>query len=92
MAHFDLTRSELPFGQALTALVREVEDDSFLAGGRLKIRTFAAMLDGVSPGTLAAAVAGEVRPSPRLVEECARFLRVRPEYFREYRDALPAAA
>jgi hypothetical protein len=91
-APFDLSRSELPFGEALTALVREVEDDSFLAGGRLKIRTFAAMLEGVSPGALAAAVAGDARPSPRLLEECARFLRVRPEYFREYRDALPHAA
>jgi hypothetical protein len=32
-------------------------------------------------------------PSPRLIEECARFLRVRPEYFREYRGlALSRAA
>ena len=38
------------------------------------------------------AVAGETQPTLALLEECARFLRVRPEYFREYRDALPRAA
>ncbi|HET7572773.1 MAG TPA: helix-turn-helix domain-containing protein [Gaiellaceae bacterium] len=92
MAHFDLTRSELPFGEALTALVREVEDDLFLTARGLKINTFAEMLDGVSATALAAAVAGATPPSPRLLEECARFLRVRPEFFREYRDALPRAA
>ncbi|MCW2975394.1 MAG: hypothetical protein JWM06_675, partial [Actinomycetia bacterium] len=37
-------------------------------------------------------VSGEAPPSPALIEECARFLRVRPEYFREYREALPRAA
>jgi hypothetical protein len=89
---FDLSRSELPFGEALTALVREVEDDAFLTTRGLKIRTFAEMLDGVSAGTLASAVAGATEPSTALLEECARFLRVRPEFFREYRDALPAAA
>ena len=92
MAHFDLTRSELPFGEALTALVREVEDDLFLSSRGLKINTFAEMLDGVSATALAAAVAGAAPPSTRLMEECARFLRVRPEFFREYRDALPRAA
>ena len=41
---------------------------------------------------LRAAIAGDTAPSPALVEECARFLRVRPEYFREYRIALRQAA
>ncbi|MBV8258511.1 MAG: hypothetical protein JO073_11905 [Actinobacteria bacterium] len=91
-AGFDLSRSELPFGEALTALVREVEDDLFVTARGLKINTFAEMLEGVSSTTLAAAVAGAAPPSPRLMEECARFLRVRPEYFREYREALPQAA
>ncbi len=94
-AAFDLTRSELPFGEALTALVREVEDDLYLSARGLKVRTLAAMLDGVSPTALAAAVSGAHAPSPALIEECARFLRVRPEFFREYRDrvvALPDAA
>ena len=85
MAHFDLARSDLPFGQALTALVREVEDDLFISSRGLKINTFAEMLEGVSAPALAAAVAGAAPPSPRLLEECARFLRVRPEFFREYR-------
>ncbi|MBV8561502.1 MAG: hypothetical protein JOZ56_00275 [Actinobacteria bacterium] len=89
---FDLSRSELPFGEALTALVREVEDDLFVTARGLKINTFAEMLEGVSSTTLAAAVAGAAPPSPRLMEECARFLRVRPEYFREYREAVPQAA
>jgi hypothetical protein len=92
VAHFDLTRSDLPFGEALTALVREVEDDLFLSARGLKINTFAEMLDGVPATALAAAVAGAAPPSRRLLEECARFLRVRPEFFREYRDALPRAA
>jgi hypothetical protein len=76
--------SEQPFGVALTELVREVEDVYATARG-LKIATFAEVLDGVSPGALRAAVSGDAAPSPALIEECARFLRVRPEYFREYR-------
>jgi len=93
VAPVDLSRSELPFGQALALLVREVEDDLFLTPrGGLKVSTLAAMLDGVSTSTLAAAVAGATRPSPALLDECARFLRVRPEYFREYRDTLRRAA
>ena len=40
----------------------------------------------MSAGVLRAAVSGDTTPSPALIEECARFLRVRPEYFREYRD------
>jgi hypothetical protein len=90
--HADLTRSELPFGQALTVLVREVEDELFLTARGLKVSTFAAMLEGVSAAALGAAVAGAVPPGRHLMEECARFLRVRPGYFREYRDALAHAA
>jgi Helix-turn-helix len=90
--HFDLTRSELSFGAALTALVREVEDDLYVTERGLKINTFAEMLDGVSAPVLAAAVAGARPPSLRLLEECARVLRVRPEYFREYRDRSLRAA
>jgi hypothetical protein len=83
--------SDQRFGLALTELVREVEDVYVTARG-LKVATFAEVLDGVSPAVLRAAVSGEAPPSPALIEECARFLRVRPEYFREYRDALPLAA
>ena len=83
--------SDQPFGEALTELVREVEDVYVTARG-LKVATFAEVLDGVSTGALRAAVFGEGPPSPALIEECARFLRVRPDYFREYREALPRAA
>jgi hypothetical protein len=58
----------------------------------LKISTFAEVLDGISPAELRAAVRGETAPSVRLMEECARFLRVRPDYFREYRALLRRAA
>jgi hypothetical protein len=80
-----------PFGAALTELAGEVEDCYVTARG-LKIATFAEVLDGVSASTLRAAVTGDAAPSPRLIEECARFLRVRPEYFREYRVELRSAA
>jgi len=83
--------SHKPFGAALTELVREVEDVYVTARG-LKIATFAEVLEGVSATTLRAAVVGAHEPSPALIEECARFLRVRPEYFREYRIALRRAA
>jgi len=83
--------SDQPFGVALTELVREVEDVYATPRG-LKVATFAEVLDGVSPGALRAAVSGDGPPSPALIEECARFLRVRPDYFREYREALPRAA
>ena len=83
--------SDQPFGSALTELVREVEDVYVTARG-LKVATFAEVLDGVSPGALRAAVAGDVAPSAALIEECSRFLRVRPDYFREYRAAAPLAA
>ncbi len=83
--------SHKPFGDALTELVREVEDVYATQRG-LKIATFAEVLDGVSPATLRAAVTGVTPPSPGLIEECARFLRVRPEYFREYRVAVLRAA
>ncbi|MBW8773447.1 MAG: helix-turn-helix transcriptional regulator [Gemmatimonadetes bacterium] len=78
--------SHKPFGAALTELAGEL-DDCYVSARGIKIATFAEVLDGVSAATLRAAVVGDVRPSQRLIEECARFLRVRPEYFREYRAA-----
>ena len=83
--------SHQPFGVALTELVREVEDVYVTPRG-LKVATFAEVLDGVSASALRAAVAGAHPPAPALIEECARFLRVRPEYFREYRATMPRAA
>ncbi|MDX6469226.1 MAG: hypothetical protein QOF75_1029 [Gaiellaceae bacterium] len=83
--------STKPFGAALTELAGEVED-CYVTSRGLKIATFAEVLDGVSAAALRAAVAGDAAPSPRLIEECARFQRVRPEYFREYRIELRRAA
>ena len=80
-----------PFGAALTELAGEA-DDCYVTARGLKIATFAEVLDGVSAGALRAAVTGDSSPSARLIEECARFLRVRPEYFREYRIELRRAA
>lgn len=90
VAALDSVRADEPFGEALTALVRETEDVYATARG-LKVRTFAEVLNGVSVGALRAAVAGQRPPSLALMEECARFLRVKPEYFREYRQALEPA-
>jgi hypothetical protein len=83
--------SHQAFGPALTQLVGEVEDVYVTARG-LKISSFVEVLDGVSAWELRAAVHGDRSPSLRLMEECSRFLRVRPEYFREYRALLRAAA
>jgi hypothetical protein len=83
--------SHQAFGQALTHLVREVEDVYVTSRG-LKISSFVEVLDGISAWELRAVVHGDRPPSPRLMEECARFLRVRPEYFREYRAMLRDAA
>lgn len=83
--------SHKPFGAALTLLVSEVEDVYVTPRG-LKIASFVEVLDGISRRELRAAVHGDELPSPRLMEECARFLRVRPEYFREYRVLLRNAA
>ena len=80
-----------PFGSALTELVRELEDIYVTARG-LKITTFAEVLPGITPYELGAAVTGTRAPSVQLMEECARFLRVRPDYFREYRELARLAA
>jgi hypothetical protein len=80
-----------PFGMALTELVRELED-IYVTDRGLKIRTFSEVLPGISPHELKTAVSGARVPSARLMEECARFLRVRPNYFREYRELERLAA
>lgn len=72
-----------PFGPALSALL--VEHDYATASGKPKWATFAAELEGVYCETLRRAVAGKRRPSPKLIEECARVLRIRATYFLEYR-------
>jgi hypothetical protein len=50
------------------------------------------VLPGITPYELGAAVAGTKPPSVGLMEECARFLRVKPDYFLEYRRFARLAA
>lgn len=72
-----------PFSVTLRDLL--IEHDYVTASGKPKWSAFAVELDGVHYETLRRAVAGERRPSSRLMEECARVLRIRPQYFVEYR-------
>lgn len=62
-----------------------VEHDFATRNGKPKWSAFADQLDGLHYETLRRAVAGERVPSPRLIEECARVLRIRPHHFVEYR-------
>jgi hypothetical protein len=72
-----------PFAVALRELV--VEHDYVTRNGTPNWSAFAAQLEGIHYETLRRTVAGKQQPSPRLIEECARLLQVRPEYFLEYR-------
>jgi len=53
--------------------------------GKPNWATLASELEGVHYETLRQAATGRRRPTPHLIEECARALRVRPEHFLEYR-------
>lgn len=77
------TESTESFAVALRELV--LEHDYTTRSGNPNWSAFSAELDHVHYETLRRAVAGERTPSPLLMEECARVLRVRPEYFLEYR-------
>jgi transcriptional regulator with XRE-family HTH domain len=81
----EMTRqSWRPFGDALLDLLRD--EDVYLTGtGNVNLRAFARDLDGVTYQTLRRAITGERRVTLELLEECARVLRVRPDYFAEYR-------
>jgi hypothetical protein len=72
-----------PFGLALRELL--VEHDYVSASGAPKWSVFAAELEDAHYETLLRAVSGKRSPSPHLMEEAARALRIRPEYFLEYR-------
>jgi hypothetical protein len=72
-----------PFADALRELV--VDNDYVTQRGDPNWAAFASELDGIHYETLRRAATGRRRPSPELIEECARALRVRPEYFLEYR-------
>jgi hypothetical protein len=72
-----------PFQDALRELV--VDNDYVTQGGQPNWAAFAAEVKGFHYETLRRAATGRRPPSPQLMEECARTLRVRPEYFIEYR-------
>lgn len=72
-----------PFSLALRELV--VENDYTTQTGKPNWAAFAAELEGFHYESIRRVAAGRRYPSPRLIEECARVLRVRPEHFVEYR-------
>ena len=72
-----------PFAVALRELV--VDNDYVTQRGEPNWAAFASELEGVHYETLRRAATGRRRPSSSLIEECARVLRLRPEYFLEYR-------
>jgi hypothetical protein len=80
----------MPFPLALRELV--IENDFVTQTGKPNWSALASELDGVHYETLRQAATGRRRPSPRLIEECARALRVRPEHFLEYRIYLAQRA
>lgn len=71
-----------PFGVALRDLL--IEYDYVTSTGRPNWSAFAAELQGVHYETLRRSVGGSRPASPRLMEECARVLRIAPDYFLEY--------
>jgi hypothetical protein len=72
-----------PFPIALRELV--IENDYVTQTGKPNWAAFASELDGFHYESIRRVAAGRRYPSARLIEECARVLRVRPEYFTEYR-------
>ena len=84
------------FGEALIDLLRE--DDLYVTStGKVNLRAFAQELEGCPYHSLRRAVVGDRPATVELMEECARALRVRPDYFADYREAKvregsPAAA
>jgi hypothetical protein len=72
--------------QAFPVALRDllIEHDYATASGKPNWAAFAAELD-VHYETLRRVVAHERVPSPRLIQECARALRIRADYFLEYR-------
>jgi hypothetical protein len=76
------------FGDALLELLQE-EDVYVTSTGKVNLSAFARELDGIHYQSLRRAVSG-ARPVPiEMIEECARALRVRPNYFLEYRILRP---
>lgn len=72
-----------PFPAALRELV--IENDYVTRTGKPNWAAFASELNGFHYETLRRAATGRRHPLPGLIEECARALKLRPEYFVEYR-------
>ena len=75
--------STQPFARALRELL--LERDYATRTGKPSWSAFAAQLDGIHYETLRRTITGRRHPTPALIEECARVLGVRPDYFAEYR-------
>jgi hypothetical protein len=73
--------------QSFSAALRElvIENDYVTRSGKPNWAAFASELNGFHYETLRRAATGRRPPSPALIEECARALELRPEYFVEYR-------
>ncbi len=72
-----------PFPVALGQLL--IDNDYVTLRGRPNWAAFASQLNGFHYETVRRAATGRRTPTPALLEECARVLRLRPEYFLEYR-------
>lgn len=72
-----------PFPLALRELV--IDNDYVTRSGKPNWAAFATQVEGFHYETLRRVATGRRDPSPQLIQECARALRVRPEYFLEYR-------
>lgn len=72
-----------PFPLALRELL--IENDHVTQRGKPNWAAFASELEGFHYETLRRAATGRRAPSLPMIEECARALRLRPEYFLEYR-------
>lgn len=72
-----------PFPLALRELV--IDNDYVTRSGNPSWAAFASQLEGLHYETVRRAATGQRAPTPRLIEECARALRLRPDYFLEYR-------
>lgn len=82
--------STRPFAEALGELLRE--NDYTTQTGNVNWHGFARELEDVHYETLRKALTGERGVSQHMMEECARVLRVKPEYFVEWRIAEAARA
>jgi len=72
-----------PFPLALRELL--IESDYVTQTGKPNWAAFSSELEGFHYETLRQAATGRRPPSPPLIEDCARALKVRPEHFVEYR-------